>query len=184
MNVPHFIRRMFRTPFDGLRNYRVVDPGRLYRCGQPRPEELAEVIRRDGLRTVISLRGSRSAGERDEWERLEREACEQNGAEFVSLPCNHKNPPTREQVERFLEIVRDAVRVPALVHCRIGQQRTGLFCALYRVHVQGIDPDEALREMDALGFDSQRRRHQRLLSAFRELSATQPERNHALSIAT
>jgi protein tyrosine/serine phosphatase len=170
VNVPHFIRRLFRAPYDGLRHYAVVQEGKLYRCGQPRPEELAELIEKLGLRTVISVRGERPASGRDAWEQAEREVCAGRGVAFVSLPCNHKNPPTAEQVEQFLAVVRDERRLPALIHCRIGQQRTGLFCALYRVHVEGVDPGAALREMDELGFNLRHRRHRRLLRAFEEFS--------------
>lgn len=166
MVIPRFIRRMFRAPYDGLRNLRIVSEGVLYRCGQPRPEELDELIQRYELKAVIALRGSRDADDPDAWEREERAVCERRGAEFVSLPCNHKNPPTAEQVGRFLTLMGDAARTPALIHCRIGQQRTGLFCALFRVHHEGVEPDEALREMDDLGFNSGHRRHQRLLDAF------------------
>ncbi len=168
--MPRFIRRFFRQPYDGLRHFGVVDDGKLYRCGQPRPAELAELIRRHGLRTVIALRGSRDPADPDEWEREERAACAAGGAAFVSIPCNHKNPPTAEQIAQFLAIVRDAAQLPALVHCRIGQQRTGLFCALYRVHVQSRAPEEALREMDELGFGVRHRRHQRLLATFEQFA--------------
>lgn len=170
MIIPRFIRRLFRAPYDGLRHFGVVEEGALYRCGQPTPAELTELIQRHRLRTVISLRGSRGEDEAGDWEAAERDVCRAHGVEFVSLPCNHKNPPTHEQAAEFLRVVRTAERRPALVHCRIGQQRTGLFCALYRVHVQGVDADEALREMDALGFNIRHRRHQRLLAAFRALA--------------
>lgn len=166
MNVPRFIRRIFRRPYDGLRHFGVVTPGKLYRCGQPRPAELAQLIAEHGLKTVIALRGKRGAADPDEWERDERAVCEQAGVEFVTLPCNHRNPPTAEQVARFLALMGDAGRVPALVHCRIGQQRTGMFCALFRVRIEGVAPDAALREMDALGFNIRHRRHQQLLAAY------------------
>ncbi len=168
MNVPRFLRRLFRAPYDGLRNLRTVEEGKLYRCGQPAPAELAELIERYGLRTVIALRGSRSADDPDGWEREERTVCARHDVRFVTLPCNHKNPPTPEQVEAFLDLMRDEQSLPALVHCRIGQQRTGLFCALYRVHIQNQSPDQALREMDEHGFNSSHRRHQRLLATFRQ----------------
>lgn len=159
---------MFFEPFDGLRNLRTVEAGRLYRSGQPRPEDLSKLISELKLRTVIALRGSRSSDDPDGWEARERSVCESLGVRFVALPCNHKNPPTSAQVAHFLEVVEDPANLPALVHCRIGQQRTGLFCALYRVHVQGVSPDEALAEMDDLGFKSGHRRHQKLLQAFRQ----------------
>jgi len=146
----------------------VVHEGVLYRCGQPTPEQLAELIGRLGLRTVVCLRGSRDPNDPDAWERAERDVCEAAGARFVPIPFNHKNPPTAEQVDEFLRHVCSPASVPALVHCRIGQQRTGMFCALYRVRVQGVAPEVALREMDEMGFNSRHRRHQRLLASFRE----------------
>ncbi|MBI5864636.1 MAG: tyrosine-protein phosphatase [Planctomycetes bacterium] len=176
MNIPRFLRRLFRRPYDGLRHFGVVESNKLYRCGQPSPDDLRQLIARYRLKTVIALRGRRDAADPDEWEKAERSVCRELGAEFVSLPCNHKNPPSRDQVERFLALTRDGDRQPALVHCRIGRQRTGLFCALFRVHVQGVDPEEALREMDDLGFGIHHRRHQRLLDVFREFSRELPFR--------
>lgn len=173
MNVPRIIRRLFRVPYDGLRHHGVVHEGVLYRCGQPTPEQLAELIKRHNLKTVISFRGSRDAADPDAWERAERETCASEGVEFVIIPCNHKNPPTPAQRDEFLDIVRDPRRHAVLVHCRLGQQRTLLFCALYRVHIQGIDPRQAEHEMDRLGFNVRHRRHQRLLQAYRNLSCLQ-----------
>lgn len=169
MNVPRIVRRWFRKPYDGLRNLRTVEEGVLYRCGQPTPEQISELIDRYRLKTVVALRGSRDENDPDAWERAERQVCRSRDVDFVTLPSNHKNPPTREQVDRFLAIMRDPQRTPALIHCRIGRQRTGLFCALFRVYVQGCDPDAALTEMDAFGFRSRHRRHKRLLAAYREL---------------
>lgn len=170
MNVPRWIRRLFRTPYDGLRHYGVVREGILYRCGQPTPTELEDLIQRLGLKTVVSLRGIRDAEDPDAWEQAERSVCDAYGVAFVPIPCNHKNPPTPEQVEQFLALCRDAGRRPVLVHCRLGQQRTLLFCALFRVHEDGLAIDEAEREMDALGFGAHKRRHRRLLEAFRALA--------------
>lgn len=174
MNVPRFIRRWFRAPYDGLRHYGVVEEGVLYRSGQPTPEELTQLIDRHQLKTVVTLRGSRDPQDPDAWEQAEREVCQARGVDFVPLPCNHKNPPTSEQVQRFLDLMRDTRRHPVLIHCRIGQQRTGMFCALYRVHLQGIDPTQALHEMDTLGFNARRRRHRRLLQAYHEFAKLAP----------
>ncbi len=168
MNVPRFIRRLFRAPFDGLAHYGVVAEGVLYRCGQPTPDQLQDLIERLSLRTVVSLRGARGDDDPDAWEQAERAVCEANNVAFVTIPCNHKNPPTDDQVQQFLALFDDEQRVPVMVHCRLGQQRTLLFCALYRVHRDGLEPDVAEREMDALGFGAHKRRHQQLLASFRE----------------
>ncbi len=175
MNVPRFIRRLFRSPYDGLEHLGVVAEGALYRCGQPTPEQLAELVERFALRTVVSLRGQRDEDDPDAWEQAERDVCVAKGVVFLPIPCNHKHPPTPAQVQQFLALFRTAERQPVLVHCRLGQQRTLLFCALYRVHVQGVAPAEAEREMDALGFGAQQRRHHRLLEAFRALTRPQAD---------
>lgn len=172
MNFPRVIRRLFRTPYDGLQHFGVVAEGVLYRCGQPTPEELADLIERLSLRTVISLRGTREDDDPDAWEQAERDICAQRNVEFVTIPCNHKNPPTQDQAETFLGLCHDTRRHPILVHCRLGKQRTLLFCALYRVHVQGFDPDIAESEMDDLGFGLRKRRHRRLLEVYRQLART------------
>jgi protein tyrosine/serine phosphatase len=168
LNVPRFIRRLFRQPYDGLRHFGVVAEGALYRCGQPRPEDLEGLIAQHGLRTVVSLRGSRDPHDPDAWEREERAVCEAHGVRFELLPCNHRNPPTVEQVGKFLDWCEGSDQHPVMVHCRLGQQRTMMFCALYRVHVEGMDPQAAEVWMDELGFGVQVRRHKALLEAFRK----------------
>ncbi|MCA9245273.1 MAG: tyrosine-protein phosphatase, partial [Phycisphaerales bacterium] len=155
---------------DGLAHFAPVAPGALYRCGQPTPDQLDGLISEHGLKTVIALRGSRDEADPDAWERDERAVCERHGVRFLTLPCNHRNPPTADQVRHFLEVVGDPAARPALVHCRIGQQRTGMFCALYRVHIEGVPVDQAVREMDELGFNVRHRRHQVLFEAFREFA--------------
>jgi protein tyrosine phosphatase (PTP) superfamily phosphohydrolase (DUF442 family) len=60
--------------------------------------------------------------------------------------------PEEEEVVRFLRIVADPKRLPVLVHCQHGADRTGTMCALYRIAVQGWSKEEALREMQEGGF--------------------------------
>jgi len=170
VNVPRFLRRLFRAPYDGLRHYGVVAEGALYRCGQPTPDELQSLITRLSLKTVVSLRGTRDSADPDAWEKNERDICAAHDVEFVPIPCNHKNPPTADQARRFLQLAITPNRRPILVHCRLGQQRTLLFCALYRVYVAGIAPAAAEQEMDQLGFGAHKRRHRKLLRAFRTLA--------------
>lgn len=169
MNVPRFLRRLFRTPYDGLRHFGVVEEGVLYRCGQPRPADLIDLIERYQLKTVVSLRGTRRRDDPDAWESSEAETCRQKGVQFITLPCNHRNPPSAQQVLHFLELTANSEQRPVLVHCRLGQQRTLLFCALFRVLQQGMDPQAALREMDELGFGVHVTRHRELVAAYHEL---------------
>jgi tyrosine-protein phosphatase SIW14 len=154
-----------RDRFDHLRHLGTVTAGVLYRCGQPDSEDLAEVHARHRLRTIVSLRAGIDNPKRNAWAEPERRFCRDHGIRFVSLPSNHKNPPTQEQLQRFVDIVSDQSQRPVLVHCKRGQQRTGLFCAAYRMACEGWSAEEALAEMDALGFGLNHRRHQLLKSA-------------------
>ena len=43
-------------------------------------------------------------------------------------------------------------RVPVLVHCQHGADRTGSMIAVYRVIVQGWSKDDAIREMKEGGY--------------------------------
>ncbi|MDD5707420.1 MAG: tyrosine-protein phosphatase, partial [Kiritimatiellae bacterium] len=71
------------------------------------------------------------------------------GYEHIYMKAWH---PERAEVVRFLRIVTDADRVPVLVHCQHGADRTGTMCAMYRVVVQAWSKEEAIREMTLGGF--------------------------------
>ncbi len=60
--------------------------------------------------------------------------------------------PEYKEAVRFLQIVTDPTRVPVLVHCKHGADRTGTLCALYRIAVQGWTKEEALGEMTEGGY--------------------------------
>ena len=60
--------------------------------------------------------------------------------------------PEEEDTVRFLQIVTNPKRIPVLVHCGHGADRTGIMCAIYRVAVQNWKKEEALREMTLGGF--------------------------------
>lgn len=160
-----------RDRYDHLRHLGTVAEGVLYRCGQPDADDLAEIHRRHRLRTVVSLRAGIDNPKRNAWAEPEQRFCRDRGIQFVSLPSNHKNPPTQQQLRDFVDIVADPSQRPVLVHCKRGQQRTGLFCAAYRMACEGWTTEAALAEMDALGFGLNHRRHQLLKSAIERFAA-------------
>jgi len=159
-----------RDRFDHLRHFGVVREGVLYRCGQPDGTDLEAIHQRVGLKTVVSLRGGIDNPRRNAWAEPEKRFCEARGILFVSLPSNHKNPPDRRQVREFLDLVSDPARRPVLVHCKRGQQRTGLFCAFYRMACEGWSREQALAEMEALGFGLEKRRHRLLREVLEKCS--------------
>lgn len=122
------------------KRYRVGD--NLYRSAQPTPGQLARLARR-GLRTVVSLRGTRV---RPGTLALEIEACERLGLAFVDLPMDSRDAPKPEVVDRVARLFREA-EYPMLVHCSAGADRVGLFAALYLLMHEGRPVEEAARQL-------------------------------------
>jgi tyrosine-protein phosphatase SIW14 len=114
----------------------------LYRGGQPSAEGLQK-LERMGVKVVIDLRGSASQTERDAVTKL--------GMEYISIP-SHCPFPGDKPWARFLDEVRENRGKKVFVHCRLGDDRTGLAVATYRIAEEGWSADQALREMKAFGF--------------------------------
>lgn len=138
-------------------NFRVVEPGVLYRCAQPSPVGLDRLVHDYGIKTVVSFRDDsegRKGSVPDAWESA---ACSRLGINYVKLPAKvwsyeHGVVPADENVRRFLEVMRDAKNHPVLIHCFRGIHRTGIFGAIYRMDCQGWTNDEAIEELRRLGY--------------------------------
>ncbi len=138
------------------RNFHVVESGRLYRSGQLEPSTLQTVVDERGIRTIVCLRALARPGDlvREEREEID---CRAAGLNYVRLePADWAvRPdgarPAQANVDAFLRIVRDPKSGPVLIHCFAGLHRTGIFCAIYRIEIDGWTADEAIGEMFALG---------------------------------
>jgi tyrosine-protein phosphatase SIW14 len=141
-----------------LRNFRVVEAGVLYRSGQLSRPVFERLVDEYGIKMVITLRTSRDPDRPypDEWE---REVCVARGIRHVRIvplvwsPDENGEVPAEQNVTKFLELMRDPANRPVLVHCFAGIHRTGTMCAIYRMEVYRWSAEDALREMEACGFD-------------------------------
>lgn len=73
------------------------------------------------------------------------------GMTYVSLPWYCPFPKDRV-FERFIEIVRQNPRKKIFVHCRFGDDRTGMMIAAYRMGAEGWTAKEAMQEMHEFGY--------------------------------
>jgi len=113
----------------------------LYRSGQPSAAGFRRLASEIGIRTVVNLRQFHSD--------LDELAGTELGHEHLWVA---PWAPDREEVVRFLRIATDPDRVPVLVHCMHGADRTGLFVAAYRVVVEGWSKEDAIGEMTGPSF--------------------------------
>jgi len=118
-----------------------------YRGAQPREVGFSE-LKLLGITTIVDLRGEDR--EKILWERKHAESL---GMRFVNIPVSGWSPPTDEQVAQFLSLLRDHPGQKIFIHCRFGDDRTGVFTAVYRMVVEKWPSDQALKEMYFFGFN-------------------------------
>jgi tyrosine-protein phosphatase SIW14 len=119
----------------------------LYRGAQPREVGLSE-LKILGITTIVDLRGEDR--ERILWERKHAESM---GMRFLNIPVSGWDPPTDEQVVQFLSLFRDNPGQKVFLHCRFGDDRTGVFTAIYRMAVEKWPAEQATKEMYFFGFN-------------------------------
>ena len=130
----------------GLPNGGRID-ARLYRGAQPRLEGM-EQLRSLGITTIVDLRGEDPG--KSEWEHQRAEAL---GIHFVKIPISGWAPPSNEQVAKFLSLFHGNPKEKVFVHCRLGEDRTGVFVAAYRMAFDGWTAKQAMNEMYFFGFN-------------------------------
>jgi len=130
-----------RKTIVGLGNFAEVTP-KLYRGGQPQ-EPGFQALKKMGVDIVVDLRLSGADGERKEVNRL--------GMQFVAIPW-HCDFPKDQVFARFLAVLRENPGKKVFVHCRYGDDRTGMAIAAYRMAVEGWTAEDANKEMQQFGF--------------------------------
>jgi len=122
--------------------YRESMPG-VWRSPYPRETQLLHRIEQDEIRTVVCLRGGRTA-------RQTERATVNSGAVYLCVPFSAKRLPQPEVLSRLWQIADQAER-PIMVHCRAGVDRTGLALALIALHDTG-DLEAARRQLDFIPY--------------------------------
>jgi tyrosine-protein phosphatase SIW14 len=125
----------------GLPNFAEVTPS-LYRGGQPCADGL-KALKKMGVSIVIDMRGGHSEHE--------KKGVEELGMEYVSIPW-HCPFPSDEPFIKFLKVIEQNPGHKVFVHCRLGDDRTGMAIASYRMAEEGWSADEAMKEMERFGF--------------------------------
>ena len=126
----------------GIPNFSEVTPA-LYRGGQPSNQGFAALAKM-GIDIVVDLRGS-GEPERKEVTRL--------GMQYVPIPW-HCYQPKDEIFAQFLTLLRENPGKKVFVHCRLGDDRTGMMVAAYRMSEQGWSAEEAMNDMEIHGYSS------------------------------
>jgi tyrosine-protein phosphatase SIW14 len=165
---PGMDQRAAAIPATAIPDFAQVTPT-LYRGGQPRRQAF-ELLAKLGIQIVVDLRGDRDA-EREEVARL--------GMEYVPMHWQCSFPKDHIFAD-FIELIRKNPGKKIFIHCRVGDDRTGMMIAAYRMAEEGWSAERAREEMEKYGFSFVHRRLicPRLASyeaSFPKRLATEPE---------
>jgi protein tyrosine/serine phosphatase len=125
-----------------IRNFAVVEEGKLYRSAQPMYDYEYKWLATKGIKTLVNLR---------EEIQHDQKFAEQFGFKVIQVDIKDHFPPTLEQAQSFIELVKNSSE-PILFHCEHGRGRTSTFCVLARV-AQGWTLEDAIKEeQDRFGY--------------------------------
>ncbi len=126
--------------YDG--NIHTVMPGAFYRSAQLSAADLDRVIKADGIKTILNLRGDNTG---TDWYDDEVIVSKRDGVKHLDFAMSARQPLTRNEMLAVIKMIDQAPK-PILVHCKSGADRTGLVSALYRVS-QGQPASAARSEL-------------------------------------
>lgn len=127
-------------------NFYTVTPGVLYRSKQLTDQEFYHFIKKHGIRTVINLRGKFTDAR---WYRSEIAVMKKYGLTHLDFKLSATDIVAPEKLDSIISLCMASPK-PLLVHCKAGADRTGLFCAAWKLSVEGRPPAEALRQLSII----------------------------------
>lgn len=132
-----------RPNVQGIPNFGQVSEN-LYRGGLPDDAGLG-ALKKMGVEVVVDLRHGQDSTEKNTVTKL--------GMQYVSIPswCPF---PRDEPFARFLKVMEENRGKKVFVHCRLGDDRTGMAVAAYRMAEEGWTAGEAWKEMKTFGFST------------------------------
>ena len=137
------------------KKFGVVEPGSIYRSGQISFALMEKVLTKYGIKRIVALTGEK----KDDIDvKTEIETARKLGIELLRYPMAGNGTANDPNLYVHAVIALDESvkeHKPVLVHCAAGAQRTGGVVAVYRLLIQGKQPDEVIAEMKKYGHDPQ-----------------------------
>ena len=124
----------------GLKNVGRVGPG-IYRGAQPEEDGFA-TLKSMGIRTVVNLRANHH----------ETKKVEALGMRSLEFPMGMFGEVNESSVQKAIKAMSDPSNQPVFIHCKLGEDRTGIVVAVYRLE-EHWSLKKAEAEMQEFGFN-------------------------------
>lgn len=123
-----------------LNTHRVADG--VWRSAQPGPGQIADLVRRHGIRTIVNLRAERDCASY----LLEEAACAKAGVTLVNFGIASRDLHSPQRYAQAREMF-ETIEYPILMHCKSGADRVGFMAAFYLLVHEGRPVEEAMRQL-------------------------------------
>ncbi|TWB43592.1 tyrosine phosphatase family protein [Rhizobium sp. ERR 922] len=124
-------------------NFHVVIPGELYRSAQLSPTLIETYVRKNGIRSIVNLRGENL---KHGWYDQEVKTAQRLGIEHIDFKMSARKIMTPERADQLVDILRSAPK-PILIHCQAGADRTGLAAVIYSQKIAGMSAKAAAEQL-------------------------------------
>jgi len=130
-------------PIDSRLNLHQMDD-KLYRSALPNTEAVSQ-LKALGIVSVLNF-----------YQKSDKSWIGQAPLQEIHLPMRTRWFDDEDALEALRSLRAAQQQGPVLIHCKHGQNRTGLVAALYRMIYQGWSKQEALAEMRSFGGSKER----------------------------
>jgi undecaprenyl-diphosphatase len=125
--------------FSSCTNFHEVTPGVLYRSKQLSGKQFDHFVKKYQIKTVINLRG---ASPESEWYQKEIKTMQEDSVTHFDIGISAVRYVPPQKVDSIIGVAESATK-PVLVHCQGGADRTGLFCAAWKLKVENMSAEKA-----------------------------------------
>lgn len=130
------------------REFREIEPGKVYRGGWQKNIPLRRVIRERQIRTIVALAHPPDSPLVESEKRI----AEEMGVRFVHLPIHdvrgdHNRTFVSDQLEKAAQIIGDPANQPVFFHCHHGLNRASMAHIAYRTMMCGWSLGDAQKEV-------------------------------------
>jgi protein tyrosine/serine phosphatase len=103
-------------------------------------------IKKCGIKTVTNLRGEALG---DKWYQDEMNTMQMDSVTHVDIHISAIQYVPPQKVDSIIEVAISATK-PILVHCQGGADRTGLFCAAWKLKAENMSVARASKQLSFL----------------------------------
>lgn len=143
MYHPAFFALLSICLIAGCSNFHEVTPGELYRSGQLSAKQFDRYIKQYGIKTVINLRGE---SKKAKWYKEEMKVMGKDSVNHINIRLFARRYIPPMKVDSIINLAVTAEK-PILVHCQGGADRSGLFCAAWKLKIEKRSAEESSKQL-------------------------------------